>query len=180
MRILAMTMSVAVVMALPRGASAQEEGLGFSLQGVFGYGELVRDLDTETDMTYGVIGGLHLGGPLTLELEYQHAENDVKGLGDAATAKQDGVLGHLRFDLVPGTIVPFVHAGAGWVHYSIDDSILDVTEDRFVVPIGGGIEVQLAPVVLGIRGEYQWIVDDVAGSDADFWKVVATAGFRFQ
>jgi hypothetical protein len=176
MKNVVMAVAAAAALAVPSAASAQ--GPGLSLQGVWGYGELVRDLDTDTDMTYGAVAGLDFPGPLTLEVEYQHADNDVNGLGSGAKIKQDGVLGHLRFDLLPAPIVPFVYGGAGWVHYKVEDSILDVTEDRLVVPVGGGLEVQLHALVLGVRGEYQWIVDDVAGSNADFWKVVGTVGFR--
>jgi Outer membrane protein beta-barrel domain len=179
MKNLVMMVTAALAISVPGGASAQG-GLGFSLQGVFGYGELVRDYDTDTDMTFGAIGGLHFAGPLALELEYQYAENDVNGLGSGVKIDQNGVFGHVRFNLLPAPLVPFVYGGAGWVHYSLKDSVLDVTEDRLVVPFGGGLEVQLHALVFGIRGEYQYIVDDIAGSNADFWKVVATAGFRIQ
>jgi hypothetical protein len=177
MRNLVVTMAAALTMAAPAGASAQL-GLGLSVQGVFGYGELVRDLDTDRDMTYGAIVGLHFAGPLSLEVEYQHAENDVNDLGGAVTIDQDGVLGHVRFDLLPGPLVPFVYGGLGWVHYSLEDTILEVTDDRVVVPVGGGFEFRIRALVLGIRGEYQWIPNDVSSRDADFWKAIATAGFR--
>jgi hypothetical protein len=41
-----------------------------------------------------------------------------------------------------------------------------------------GLEVQFRVLVLGLRGEHQWIVADVAGADADFRRVVGAAGFR--
>jgi hypothetical protein len=176
MRTLAVMMAAALTVAAPRGASAQ--GLGLSLQGAVGIGELIRDLDTDRDAIYGAIVGLHFAGPLALEFEYQHAENDVNGLGGAVTMKQDGVLGHVRFDFLPGPLVPFVYAGLGWVRYKADAAILNTKDDRAVVPFGGGLEVRIRPLVLGVRGEYQWIPNDVASTNTDFWKVVATAGFR--
>jgi opacity protein-like surface antigen len=169
-------MAAALAIAAPGAAAAQ--GLGFSLQGAFGYGELVRDLDSDGDMTYGAIAGLHFAGPLSLEVEYQHAENDVNGLGGDVTAEQDGVLAHVRFDVLRGPILPFVYGGLGWVQYSLDDTIVDTTDDRAVVPFGAGVEVRLSALLLGVRGEYQWIPNDVASTNTDFWKVVATAGFR--
>jgi hypothetical protein len=177
MKNLVLMMATAFTIAVPAGAGAQG-GLGFSLQGAFGYGELVRDLDTDRDTTYGGILGLHFAGPLSLEVEYQHAENDVNGLGSDASVEQDGVFGHVRFDLLRGPILPFVYGGLGWVHYSLDDAILDTTDDRAVVPFGGGVELRLSALLLGFRGEYQWIPNDVASTNTDFWKVVGTAGFR--
>jgi hypothetical protein len=177
MKSIVTVVAAALAITAPGGASAAE-GLGFSLQGVFGYGELIRDLETEADMTYGAVAGLHFAGPLSLELEYQRAENDLDDLGGDAQVVQDGVLGHVRLDFLRGPVLPFVYAGLGWVHYSVEDSIPDVTDDRAVVPFGGGVEVRVSALLLGLRGEYQWIPNDVASTNTDFWKVVATAGFR--
>jgi hypothetical protein len=175
MKSIVTVVAAALAIAAP-GSARAAAGFGFSLQGVFGYGELIRDLETETDMTYGAIAGLHFAGPLSLELEYQRAENDLD-LGDGQVV-QDGVLGHVRLDLLRGPVLPFVYGGVGWVHYSVEDSILDVTDDRAVVPFGGGVEVRLSALLLGLRGEFQWIPNDVASNSTDFWKVVLTAGFR--
>lgn len=159
----------AALAAVPAGARAQ---LGLSLQGYAGIGDLVRDLHTTRDAAYGAIAGVQFAGPLGLELEYQHAENHANGGADLI--EQDGVLGHVRFDLLRGPVSPFVFGGVGAVRYSVSS----VTDDQVVLPLGVGVEVQLSPLVLGARGEYQWIPNAVADKNADYWKVVLTAGVR--
>jgi hypothetical protein len=148
----------------------------FSIQGEIGGGKTTRDVATDFNLVYGGILGLHFAGPLGLELEYQHAENDTSGGG--ATLKQDGVLGHLRFDFLREPVTPFVYVGVGWVHYSANASLLANTEDHVVIPGGVGLEVNVKPIVLGARGEYQWNTDTFAGKYIDYWKVVATVGLR--
>jgi hypothetical protein len=122
--------------ALPSGARPQTEqaAVEFSIQGQVGAGQGIRDLDTETDVVYGAILGLHFLGPLGLELDYHHAENDVSDLAGASTVKQDVLLAHVRFDFAPGPLVPFVYTGVGWGHYDVSGAIVDVEADRTVVP----------------------------------------------
>lgn len=166
------TVAAALALALPTGTRAEESPFGFSLQGEIGVGQTTRDVDTDADLVYGAILGLHFLGPLSLELDYQHAENDVSG-GGAATLKQDGVLAHVRFDLLRAPVIPFIYGGVGWVRY---DS--GATDDRVVIPVGVGLETHLAPLVVGVRGEYQWNTSEIASQHVDYWKVVATVGFR--
>jgi hypothetical protein len=178
-----------VVMALaalasifPAGAWAQQpqgqaSGPGFSLQVEVGAGWTARDLTTDTGVVWGAILGLHFVGPLGLEVEYQHAENDISG--GPGTFKQDGLLGHVRLDVSTSpTLTPFVYAGLGWVHFHSNADILGLPVDRVVVPLGVGLEVSVRPIVLGARGEYQWNTSDIADKHVDFWKVVGTVGFR--
>ncbi len=169
--------AAALAVAFPLGASAQEEKFGLSIQGQIGVGQMVRDLETERDLVYGAILGLSFAGPLGLELDYQHAENDVKGFG-APTLKQDGFLGHVRFDFGKGTLIPFVYGGLGWVHYDVSSTLLDTTSDRLMIPLGAGLEFKAKPLIIGIRGEYQWATSEIAGEHTDYWKAVGTVGFR--
>jgi hypothetical protein len=165
---------MAVVLVL--GAPGAARALGFSAQGAAGVGQLVNDIDGKTGATYGAIFGLHFAGRIGLELEYQHGENDANGITGQPTVRQDGAIGHGRFDLLRGRLVPFVYGGVGWMHYSASGVS---SSDRLVVPAGAGLEVRLGPFEFGARGEYQWIFNDVADRSANFWKVIGTAGVRF-
>lgn len=166
--------AAAVAAAAPGRGSA----LGLSAQGSYGIGELSRDLSSSQNSTYGAILGLHFTGPLGLELEYQHASNDVSGLVGVKTIDQDGVLGHVRLDLLRGPLVPFAYAGVGWVRYSVSGSVASTTSDQAVIPAGVGLELWFRPLVVGIRGEYQWVPNEIAGKNAAFWKGLLTLGLR--
>jgi opacity protein-like surface antigen len=170
------TAATAVALLLP--AATRAEGFGVSLQGEVGYGMTARDLDTDGDLVYGAILGLHFSGPLGLELAYQHAENNVSGVGGLFRLKQNGLLGHVRLDLSRATLVPFVYTGVGWVHY-YGAPAASTTEDRVVIPVGAGLEIQAKPLVVGARGEYQWNTEAIGGKNVDYWKVVGTVGFQF-
>ncbi len=176
MRRIIVVVAAALAVAFPAGAWAQEGRFGFSLQGQIGAGQAVRDLETETAAVYGAILGLHFAGPLGLELDYQHAENDVKGTG-TSTLKQDAFLGHVRFEFGKGTLLPFIYGGLGWGHYEAS-GVLDTTADRLMIPVGAGLEFKAKPLILGIRGEYQWATSEIAGEHTDYWKAVGTIGFR--
>jgi hypothetical protein len=166
-------LAAALAVAIP--ANPRADGIGVSLQGQIGAGNVVRDVKTDTNLVYGAILGLHFG-LLGLEVDYQHAENDLQG--SSAVFKQDGLLGHLRLDFTKGPLVPFVYSGVGWLRAT--SSQLSGSNDRAVIPAGAGIEFHALPLVLGIRGEYQWATSEIAGQHADFWKAVATVGVRFQ
>jgi hypothetical protein len=169
------TLAAAVAVSLPANTRAEEPSrFGFSIQGQLGAGQTTRDLDTDADLVYGAILGLHFLGPLGVELDYQHAENDVSDIG-GANLKQDGVFGHVRFDLLRGPLIPFAYTGLGWVHYEAPA----VTEDRLVIPFGVGLEVHFAPLIVGARGEYQWNTSEIGTQNVDYWKVVGTVGLRF-
>lgn len=158
-------------------AQAPEPSLSYSLQGSFGAGALGREMPSELDTTFSAILGVHFPGPLGLELEYQHAQNlldDFPGV----RMSQDGVLGHVRFDVLRRFFVPFLHVGLGWIQYSAGAS-LDVAAGRVVVPVGGGFELQLQTIVVGLRGEYQWVTSEVAGRNLEFWKALVTFGLRY-
>ncbi len=172
--------AAALAVALPAGARAESEAAqpGISIQGEIGAGQMVRDLKTDTDLVYGAILGFHFTGPLGLELEYQHAENDLSDIPGSPALKQDGLLGHVRLDFGHGTVTPFIYAGVGWVRYKSNAAIFNGTEDRAVIPAGAGLEFQVKPLVIGVRGEYQWLTEKIAGNTADYWKAVATLGFR--
>jgi opacity protein-like surface antigen len=166
--------------AQPAPAQEKQSALGFSLQGQIGAGQTTGDLKTDTDLVYGAIVGLHFSGPLGLELDYQHAENDVSNTGGLATFKQDGLLGHVRFDILRRPVTPFIYAGVGWVHYKADASLLNETVDRMVIPAGAGVEFQVSAIVIGARGEYQWNTSEFHGNRIDYWKAVGTIGFKLQ
>jgi hypothetical protein len=178
MRRVILTAAVALAAGFASGARAADK-LEFSIQGQVGAGETARDVDTDVNVVYGAILGLHFAGPLGLELDYQHAENDVSGTAGLATVKQDGVFGHVRFDLGRGQVVPFLYAGAGWVHFRGSASALSESVDRLVIPAGAGLEFHARPLVVGARIEYQWNTDEIASQNIDYWKAVGTIGFRF-
>jgi hypothetical protein len=156
----------------------EEPSFQFSLQGEVGAGKTAGDLKTNTDVVYGAIIGLHFRGPLGLELDYQHAENDVSDTSGRARFKQDGLLGHVRFDVLRTPVTPFIYAGLGWVHYNADSTALAEKADRLVIPAGVGLELHVSALVVGARGEYQWNTSDIAGKHVDYWKAVGTVGFR--
>jgi hypothetical protein len=157
------------------GAPGAARALGLSAQGAAGVGQLVNDIDGQTGAAYGLILGLHFSGRVGLELEYQHGENDANGITGHPTVHQDGAIGHGRFDLLRGRLAPFLYGGLGWMHYSASGVS---SNDRLVIPAGAGLEFRLGPFVFGGRGEYQWILNDVANRSANFWKVIGTAGVR--
>jgi opacity protein-like surface antigen len=164
--------------AAPPPAQKEPPAFQFSLQGQLGAGQTAGDLDTDTDLVYGAILGLHFSGPLGLEVDYQHAENDVSNTGGLATFKQDGILGHVRFDILREPVTPFIYAGVGWVRYKANASVLSETVDRMVIPAGVGVELKISSIVVGARGEYQWNSSEFHGERIDFWKAVGTVGFR--
>ena len=168
---------VLLAAAAAAGAPGRAGALGLSVQGEYGVGELGRDLNSNRDTTAGVILGLQLGGPLQLELEYQRSNNDVSDLVGSVTLKQEGLMGHVRLDVLNGPFDPFIYGGVGWVHYSTA-GVSALSSDQVVLPIGAGLEIWLKPIVFGVRGEYQWIPNDVMGKTADYWKVVGTIGLR--
>jgi opacity protein-like surface antigen len=168
----------AAALAVAAATPARAAGLGLSLQGTIGAGALGRDLHSQTNATYGAIGGLHFRGPLALELEYQYAENTLNSFG-SAKMRQDGVLGHLRFDLLTRTFNPFVYGGVGWIHYSAGE-LLNAKADRVVIPVGGGAELHFGFFVVGARAEFQWVPNDVQSERLSYWKAIGTIGFHFR
>jgi hypothetical protein len=164
--------------AQPAPPPPQEPAFQFSLQGAVGAGNAARDVSTDTNVVYGGIFGFHFRGPLGLELDYQHAENDLSGTSGRATLKQDGLFGHVRFDVLREPVRPFVYVGAGWVHYHANGSLGDEKTDHFVVPGGVGVELEISAFVVGARGEYQWNTSEIAGKHVDYWKAVGTFGIR--
>jgi hypothetical protein len=157
----------------------KQNAFEISFQGQIGAGKTTGEFHTDTDLVYGAILGFHFNGPLGLEVDYQHAENDVSGTSGRSSLTQDGVFGHVRFDFAGKPVTPFVYAGGGWVHYKAKAALNDEKVDHFVVPAGLGVEFHIRPVVLGARGEYQWNTSAVGGKHFDFWKLVGTVGFRF-
>ncbi len=178
MRRVILTAAVALAAGFASDARAADK-FELSIQGQVGAGETARDVNTDLNVVYGAILGLHFAGPLGLELDYQHAENDVSGTAGLATLKQDGVFGHVRFDLGSAQVVPFLYAGAGWVHFRGSSSVLNESVNRLVIPAGAGLEFHARPLVVGARAEYQWNTSEISGQHVDYWKAVGTIGFRF-
>jgi len=176
MRRVILTAAVALAAGFATGARA-DEGLGFSLQGQVGAGETARDVKTNVNVVYGLIAGFHFLGPLGLEADYQHAENDVSG--GLGIVKQDGIFGHVRLDIGHAVVVPFLYAGVGWVHFHGTAAAVSGGADRAVIPGGVGLEFQAKPLVVGARAEYQWNTQTIASQHVDFWKAVGTVGFQF-
>jgi hypothetical protein len=173
-----MTAVAALAAASPAWTLAEAHEPGFSLQGEVGAGQTTRDVKTSGSVAWGALLGFHFAGPLGLELEYQHAENDLSS-GGVGTLKQDGLLGHVRLDLGNWMVTPFLYAGAGWVSFHGSADVLGgSTADRFVVPGGVGVELHVRPIVIGARGEYQWNTSAINDKHVDYWKVVGTVGFR--
>jgi opacity protein-like surface antigen len=171
-------MALLTVLLAAAPAAARAQVSGFALQGEAGAGQLVNGISTNTSSTWGAIFGIFLGGWLGFEGEYQHMQNDVNGIASISRLKSEGVIGHVRVDFLPGPLQPFAYGGIGWLRLSPTQSATSATNDRAVFPLGAGVEYQLKPLVFGARGEYQWIVNDVAGKSVDAWKVVGTIGVR--
>ena len=114
-----------------------------------------------------------------LEVDYQHAQNDTTGATGSGTFTQDAVIGHVRLEFGSGLVLPFIYTGAGWAHYRATSPLFSTTADRVVIPAGVGLELNFQPLVVGARGEYQWDTSDILGKHVDYWKAVATIGFRF-
>ena len=160
-------------------ASPARAAPGFSIQGQVGAGQTAQDLKTDVNVVYGLIFGLHFAGPLGVELDYQHAQNDTTGATGSGTFTQDAVIGHVRLEFTSGLVVPFIYAGAGWVHFHGSAASVSGGVDRLVIPGGVGLEFQARPLVIGARGEYQWNTSKIAGQHVDYWKAVGTVGFQF-
>jgi hypothetical protein len=170
--------TAAVAWALGLAGPARAD-TGFSIQGQIGAGQTTRDLSTNVNVVYGAILGLHFAGPLGLEADYQHAENDTTGGSGSGKLRQDAIFGHVRLEFASGLVLPFIYTGVGWAHYHSTAALFDTTADRVVIPGGVGLELNFAPLIVGARGEYQWNTQDIAGKRVDYWKAVATIGFRF-
>jgi len=176
MRRVILMAAVALAAGFATGARA-DEGFGFSLQGQVGAGQTARDVKTDVNVVYGLILGFHFLGPLGVEADYHHAENDVSG--GHGTIKQDGIFGHVRLDIGHAVVVPFLYAGVGWVHFHGTAAAVSGGADRAVIPGGVGLEFQAKPLVVGARAEYQWNTQTIASQHVDFWKAVGTVGFQF-
>jgi hypothetical protein len=176
-RFIATALAALAAAASPARALAEAHEPGFSLQGEVGAGQTTRDVKTDATVAWGLLLGFHFAGPLGLELEYQHAENDLTS-GGTGSLKQDGLLGHLRLDLGNWMVTPFLYAGAGWVQFHGSAGFLSSPADRLVIPAGVGVEVHVRPLVFGARGEYQWTTSEINDKHVDYWKVVGTVGIR--
>lgn len=113
------------------------------------------------------------------------------GLDSDAILVGSGVEATARVNLLKGEIQPYVLAGAGWMHYQLENADFnnsDVTEDDDVleVPLGAGIGYRYRHLILDARGLFRPVAfSDLIGPQGDTqtdlhsWAALVRGGFEF-
>jgi len=110
--------------------------------------------------------------------------------GVSQTLYGNGAQGALRINILPHlAVTPFAFGGAAWRYYSTSGGEFGNThEDKFEVPVGGGVAAYVADLMIDVRGEYRFApwnsnvsgtgVDALSGS-FDRWGVTGNIGAVF-
>ena len=109
--------------------------------------------------------GFHF--PITLEAAYIGSAQslDRLGLSDDAVLLSNGAEAVARVNLLPGPITPYLHAGAAWRRYTIENSDRNLSDliaqdDVLEVPFGLGADLNVGPLVIDGRVTYRAAFDD--------------------
>ncbi|MFC1896696.1 outer membrane beta-barrel protein [Thermodesulfobacteriota bacterium] len=156
----------------------------------------IAPFSVDADDTYGV----HLNAgyrwnqlAIGLEFEYlpgwEYAETQVI-TGIPVTLEIDGelstIMGFVQFFPMPGTIEPYLKAGAGWMNGEIDMSfnvagfpvVGSGDESDLCLGAGAGIDFHVTDVVaLGLSGNYTLGLNDM--DNMRYWSLRAGATFYF-
>jgi hypothetical protein len=135
--------------------------------------------------------------PLALEAAYVGSAQNITALGLSDNAKLigNGAEATARFNFTKRAIQPYIFAGVGWEHYTLDNtgantSSLRDTDDVLTVPGGVGISFRLASsLLLDLRGTARATFSDdlmngpyaSTGQDARLhnWNAGARLGWEF-
>jgi hypothetical protein len=100
--------------------------------------------------------------PLALELGYTGTATAINGQLGPATATLMGrtLESAIRYTVMPrATWSPYIFAGLGWQHYTIDDRSFELSDtgirtndDLLVMPFGLGMAYRYGSVVTDVRG----------------------------
>ncbi len=117
---------------------------------------------------------------------------DALGLDTDAILLGSGLEATARINLVKGQFQPYLLAGAGWMHYQIENadvntSSINEDDDVLQVPLGIGFGYRYQRLILDARGMFRPTAysDLVNPSTADetislhSWTALARAGFEF-
>lgn len=132
--------------------------------------------------------------PLAFEAAYVGTANRLNtfGVEDNAALVSNGVEGNLRLNLSNTIVKPYLVAGAGWKHYSVNNtdtntSSLEDSDDVIEVPMGVGVSYNYSNFIADVRGTFRPAFDndlmrsEVGNDDNELhtWKVGANLGFEF-
>lgn len=117
---------------------------------------------------------------------------DALGLDTDAILLGNGLEASARVNLVRGAFQPYLLAGAGWMHYQIENADFNTSsvredDDVLQVPLGLGFGYRYQHLILDARGLFRPAAysDMVAPSTPDekismhSWTALARAGFEF-
>lgn len=132
--------------------------------------------------------------PVALEAAYQGTANKLNtfGLDDNAFLLSNGLEADLRLNVGTADLQPYVLAGAGWKHYSLQNtdtntSSLNDSDNVLEVPLGVGFSYSFNRFIADVRGTWRPAFnDDLIRSDATnsddklhTWRAGANLGFEF-
>lgn len=91
------------------------------------------------------------------ELSYIGSAQTMTMNGASQTLYGNGAQGVVRLNLLPDLwITPFGYGGAAWRYYSTSGGAFGNShDDKFEVPLGGGIAAYVADLMFDVRGEYR-------------------------
>lgn len=170
-------------------------GLGFSAGGGYA-GFIDSDFNDFANPGGGWEARLLVGTDtwVGLEAAYTGSANDLDtlGLDDRAYLLGTGFSGALHLNLLPPyyDFRPYLLAGVGWKHYSLQDadanqSRLDDSDDLLEVPLAGGINYRYGWLLADLRVQFAPAFgNDLVRSPFDrdinlsTWRAVANIGFE--
>lgn len=170
-------------------------GLGLTIGGgVNGFTD--GDFNDFVDIGGGWEGRLAVGTRTVVgfEASYVGTANSINapGLSSDATLLANGVNGAFRLNLSPTMVKPYILAGAGWKHYSVQNtstvnSDIQDSDDVIEFPLGAGLSYNYNRFIADVRGTFTPVVDDelfrsAVGNDnnkLNTWKAAANIGFEF-
>jgi hypothetical protein len=138
-----------------------------------------------------------VSSPLAFELAYVGTAVGIEGLAgeNNATLLSNGVEGLARVNFTRGPVQPFVVGGASWVHYSVVDARVSLSDVRdsdnvLALPFGGGLAGYVPDTGLVIDARFIYratFYDDLlrpmvgSGSGAGLgnWSVSLRVGYAF-
>jgi len=112
-----------------------------------------NSVDVETPPGFDARVGYRLFPHLAGEIQFQWFPNaDIDFDRKVATLDTMTLTGNAKFYLFTGPIQPFLLAGAGFMHFDVEDQLdLDIGDkgDSFAARFGGGVEVYFTPRIVG-------------------------------
>jgi hypothetical protein len=145
---------------------AMASGIGIGVDvggGVTGFvGSRLRNTTSTVGGAWGFRAAIGTHVPLALELGYTGSATSIRGqLGPSqATLMGRTFESAIRYTVMPrATWSPYVFAGLGWQHYTIDDRTFELSDtgirtadDLLVMPFGLGMAYRYRSIVTDVRG----------------------------